>query len=130
MHTELLARKVQKITNKQTFVEGIKYGFAPNRGGRSFLQVGDQAFTKGVYLVGYEFITGRGKGTLSEASNAVNIEAFHLIDRHILGPEVDPEGVFLGMIPESDADRLRIGEPWIGLVGGLPEDFVRDVLLI
>lgn len=130
MHTELLARKVQKITNKQTFVEGIKYGFAPKSGGGSFLQVGDQSFTQGVYLIGYKLITGGGQGTLSQASDAVYIEAFHLIDRHILGPEVDPEGVFLGMIPKGDADRFGIGEPWIGLVGSLPEDFVRDVLLI
>jgi len=110
MHTELSIGKVQKFPIKQTFEEGVELTFLGQILLLIFLvlDVFNQSFAERVDFSSEEFVAGCCHGALGQSAQAVNVKPLHLGHGHVFGPQIDTQGIFMNMVPQSKADRLGV----------------------
>lgn len=92
-----------------------------------FPNISGEAVAESIHLSGHMFVAGRGQNTLAQPADTVNIESLHLIDGHVLGPQIDTHGILLGLIPQSNANGLGFRKPFFGFVGSIPFNLLRGI---
>ena len=85
---------------------------------------------KGFNSVGHLLIIGSGKQRIGDAAHDFDIESLHFEDFHFLSPQVYLKGTPVVMIPHRHGNSTGIVDTLIGIIGSVPVDFLRDILVI
>src|SRR5690349_21594315 len=76
------------------------------------------------------FVAGGRKDALRKSAQTVDMKALHFKNGHVFGPQVNTKCALRFIIPKGDTDRFRLAWAWFGLVGSVPNNSGRYILLI